>query len=112
MKILVDVRCNRVYEFGEIEKGIFPEADPNTELWKVSNEKGVFYAVADGFRVVEVEEIPENYFKCTYDEVNGFVEYEIPKTPEQIMEEEIKNLKEQNQMLTDCILEIADIIYA
>ena len=33
---------------------------------------------------------------------------EIPLTPE----EEIANLKEQNEMLTQCLLEVSQIIYA
>lgn len=42
------------------------------------------------------------------DEFNNNQEIEIEET----LEEKVQRLEEQNQMLTDCILEMADILYA
>ena len=103
IKILVGKGVNRVFEYGKIEKGIFQEADPNTELYKVTNDKGVFYAVAEGFTEYEVEEVPENYQDCTYTPEDGFVEIEKEPTEE----ERITALEEENQTL---VMTLDDIL--
>lgn len=96
MEILVESHNHFIYQCGEIEKGIFPEADPNTELYKVTNEKGVFYAVASGFTPYEVDKVPEEYYKFSYDPITGeFTEIEFPLSTE----DRVSNLEDYTEEL-------------
>lgn len=101
MNFLVDNISHRVYECGMIEKGIFNDVDPNTELFKVTNDKGVFYAVASGFSIKTAENIPENYENYTYTDNGGFVELVIPPTQEEIVD----NLSSSYEDLSDDVLD-------
>ena len=83
MKFLVDVASNKIFEVGKITKGIFKDVDANTQLYKVENEKGTFYAVAAGFTVKEVDEVPADYAHLYYTDERGF--YEVD---EDVSEEE------------------------
>lgn len=96
MKVLIDNFNNGIFEAGMIEKGIFPEVDPETELYKVTNDKGSFYAVANGFKEVEVKELPteHDYHEYTYED-GQFIWHEPPKTVEQLLTEIQQQLKEQ-----------------
>ena len=87
MKILV--YNNLVSYVGDIEKGIFSEADNNIELFKITNESGVFYAVANNFNVHEVDNLPDDFTegKYMYDTEKGFYEntdWVDPNTPTEI----------------------------
>lgn len=103
MKILIEISNNRIFEAGKIEKGIFEDVDPNTELYKVSNENGVFYAVAVGFKEVEVSNLPteHDYHEYTYED-GKFIWHEPPKSQEQIIEE-------ANIQITDLQLAIVEL---
>lgn len=60
--------------YGNIEKGIFEDVDPNNELYKITNDNGVSYAVASNFEKVEVNSIPDDFMqsKYLYTKENGF----------------------------------------
>lgn len=102
--ILVDNFANMIFETGVIERGIFTEADPNINLWKVTNDNGTFYAVATGFTKYTVEELPteHDYHLYSYTPEEGFVYHKPPKS-----EEEIK--QETEQQITDLQLAIVEL---
>ena len=85
MKILTS---NKIVMFqGTIEKGIY-EADPSRELYRITNENGVFYATTEGFELIEVESLP-TYFvemKYCYTTEDGF--YLNPDYTEYVRDEE------------------------
>lgn len=74
---------NKIFEVGKIEKGVFKDVDAHTEIYKVENEKGTFYAVAACYSVKEVDEVPADYAHLYYTDERGFYELE-----EQVSEEE------------------------
>lgn len=67
--------------FGALcERGIFPEADPNTELYKITDSNGnVQYAVADNFSMYYLDDasIPADFYqnpdRYLYKEDEGLV---------------------------------------
>lgn len=60
--------------YGDIEKGIFEDVDPDRELYKITNGNNISYAVASNFQKVEVDSIPDDFAqrKYLYTEENGF----------------------------------------
>lgn len=60
--------------YGNIEKGIFEDVDPDNELYKITNDNSVSYAVASNFQKVEVDSIPDDFVqaKYLYTTENGF----------------------------------------
>jgi hypothetical protein len=91
MKILT--RENVILFYGEVEKGIFPEADPTRELYKIN---GNMYSVTDGIIEYDVDNIPEDFVqvKYCYTEEKGFylnTEYIDPEEPS----EEEKQIRQQ-----------------
>ena len=85
MKILTS---NKIVMFqGTIEKGIY-EADPSIELYRITNENGVFYAVTERFELIEVESLPTDFveMKYCYTTEDGF--YLNPDYTEYVSDEE------------------------
>ena len=64
---------NIVLFHGTVEKGTYP-ADPSMELYKITDGENVYYAVAEGFTLHEVDVLPEDYadMKYCYTEADGF----------------------------------------
>lgn len=87
MKILI--RNNVILFYGEIEKGIFPEADPTRELYKIN---GSMYSVTDDIIEYDVDSVPEDFVqgKYCYTEEKGFY-----LNSEYVEPEEEKSLAEQ-----------------
>lgn len=82
-------RNNVVLFFGEVEKGIFPEADPTRELYKIN---GNTYSVTDGIEEYEVNSIPEDFEqgKYCYTESNGFYINPDYAEPQPTAEEQLR----------------------
>ncbi len=117
MQILVDNISKKVLYKGTIEKGNFP-VDPSTELYKIKNEDGDFYAVTQGFSVydVDAEEVHEEVIneevingKWCYTNVNGFYENPNWKPDEKNEMEKLKRQNEVNAAKIDYIAMMADI---
>lgn len=113
MQILTD-NLNRVTFYGKVSKGVFPEADPSRELYKIENPDGTFYAVTEGFFPYEVSELPGDYenFKYLYTPENGFELNPEFKPYMGSQEEQLEKLREENAMLTECILEMSEVLYS
>ena len=83
--------------YGTIEKGIY-DADPSRFLYKIENENGTAYAVADGFELFNVDTLPEDYSenRYCYTAEQGFYlnpDYQEPKPP---IEERVAELEENS----------------
>lgn len=53
---------NIVFQYGVIEVGVFPEADPSRELYKITNGDTVNYVViADSFKLHKVDTLPDDF---------------------------------------------------
>lgn len=116
MKLLVN-NYNNILSYGNaIEKGIFPEADPVNVIYKIIHDDGTAsYYMIGGANICEVDSIPDevknDIGKYCYTSEEGF--YVDPKwrEPEPTLEEQIVDLKSQNEelaatldnMLTDVI---------
>lgn len=84
MQILLSDKV--VINYGTIDKGIFEEADPTRELYKITNENGTFYSVTENFNLHEVDSIPEDFTdgKYLWSEESGFElnpDWVDPSTP-------------------------------
>lgn len=98
MKILT--RESVVLFYGEVEKGVFPEADPTRELYKINGNQ---YSVTDDIVEYDVEEIPEDFVqnKYCYTEADGFYanpDYTVEVTPEERvveLEAEVDRLQQE-----------------
>lgn len=69
---------------------------------------------------IEINEsiLPENFFSEWYSEKFLYIGGEIienpdfvPPKPKPTLDDQIAALQEQNQMLTDCLLEMSEIVY-
>ena len=90
MKILT--RENVVLFYGEVEKGVFPEADATRELYKINGNQ---YSVTDDIIEYDVESVPEDFVqgKYCYTEEDGFYlnsDYVEAEPQNQVMEEQLK----------------------
>lgn len=116
MQIVVDSRTSALQFKGVIDKGIFSEADPDMELYKIVDGDDTFYAVTNGFKDYEVDSLPDDLDpqalnKYCYSEEKGFYKNQNYVEPEQPIEEKVADLKAQNEelattldnMLTDVI---------
>lgn len=75
---------------------------------KTYSSKGM-YITRDGQYYSEAYDLPANEYE--YTETNE----PIDKSSEDViieLQNEVEELKEQNEFLADCILEMADIVYA
>lgn len=88
MKFLINNATRKIYERGTIEKGFF-DVDPNRELFKITNENGVFYAVTDGFSIMESDNIPDYYKECIYTKSGEFLRLQPRVTKEERLEAQI-----------------------
>jgi hypothetical protein len=91
MKILV--RDNVVLFYGEVKKGIFPEADPTRELYKINES---MYSITDDIIEYNIENIPEDFIqgKYCYTEEEGFyLNTEYTETEEKTLAEQLKEAK-------------------
>ena len=114
MQILTD---NKIVVFkGTIEKGIY-EADPSRELYRITDDDNVYYAVTEGFEVHEVDELPSDFepMKYCYTEEEGF--YENPNKPllsdsERIEKLEFENaeLREEVDLANSLLLDLTEMI--
>lgn len=90
----------------------------------VKNTKITAYAIVgiiEGSIDIDSSIVPSNFFDEWFPEKFLYINGEIiknpdfvppePEPPEPSLEEQITELKEQNQMLTDCILEMSEIVY-
>lgn len=99
---------------GEIERGVFPEADGGRELYKITNENGVFYAVTENFSVHEVDSIPEDFTdgKYLWSEESGFTanpNWVDPSAPSE-EEQRLSAIEEQQELQAQAIMELAEMI--
>ena len=98
MKILT--RDNVVLFCGEVEKGVFPVADPSRELYRIN---GSMYSVTDGIVEHDVDSVPEDFTqgKYCYTEADGFYinpDFVAETSPEERLAEleaEIERLKQE-----------------
>lgn len=70
---------NVVRLHGVIERGVYPEADPSTELYKITNDDGVFHAVIPGHNLYTDVTLPSGFVEnqFTYTPETGFVKIKI-----------------------------------
>lgn len=92
-QILVYDLSNDIYAEGKVEKGVF-ENDPSRETYRITGDRGVFYAVTEGFTPYDVDEVPEDFENYTYTPEDGFVKKEF--TAEEL---EIDRLRKENEEL-------------
>ncbi len=98
---------------GDVEKGIFPEADKENELYKVTSGDGVVRYAATSFIYKATEEpLPEDfsYGKYCYGE-NGFYLNPDWREPEPAPGEKIAALEEQVNLLTSALMEMSADVY-
>ncbi len=98
MQIVVDSRTNALQFKGVIDKGIFSEADPDMELYKIVDGDDTFYAVTNGFKDYEVDSLPDDldpqaFNKYCYSEEKGFYKNQNYVEPEQPIEEKVSDLQ-------------------
>lgn len=109
MQILTN--SNRVEFYGVVVKGIY-DADPSRELYRVTNNEGVYYAVTEGFEVHEVQALPEDYKDglYLYTPEKGFYKDENFKEPFNTEEEVIalKSQSEKQQADIDYLMLLSD----
>lgn len=117
MKLLISDYNNNILSYGNvIEKGIFPEADPVNVIYKIIHDDStVSYYMVAGANVCEVDSIPDevknDIGKYCYTSEKGFYVDPNWTEPEPTLEEQIVDLKSQNEelaatldnMLTDVI---------
>ena len=101
MKLLTN--NNIVFFYGStIEKGIY-SADPSRELYKITNESGIFYSVTEGLELYEVDDnaIPNDFatMKYCYTVTDGFYMNQEYLNREPSAEEKIAELESQNEEL-------------
>ena len=99
MQIVVDSRTNALQFKGVIDKGIFSEADPDMELYKIVDGDDTFYAVTNGFKDYEVENLPDDLDpqslnKYCYSEEKGFYKNQNYTEPEPPVEEKVSDLQD------------------
>lgn len=75
------------------------------------------WAIDNGFYVIDDKTVCDKIifsfpdFEFVFDESGNVIDVTTNKTPEPTEEERISELETQNQLLTDCILEMSEIIY-
>lgn len=99
MKILIVESNNIVVGVGEkIEKGIFPEADPNIELYKITEGEKSLYFVTNGYVVEDVGDVkvPDDYLtkRYCYTKENGFFVDPNWTEPEPTTEQKVSDLED------------------
>ena len=62
---------NIVIFYGEIEKGVYDSVDPDRELYQITNDNGVFYAVTENFTTFEVDSVPDDFEQNKYLYIEG-----------------------------------------
>lgn len=98
MQIVVDSRTNALQFKGVIDKGIFSEADPDMELYKIVDGDDTFYVVTNGFKDYEVNSLPDDLDpqaldKYCYSQAKGFYKNKNYTEPEQPVEEKVSDLQ-------------------
>lgn len=98
MQILTLENSNILMFKGFIEKGIFPEADPDMELYKIVDGDNTFYAVTNGFKGYEVDSLPDDLDpqalnKYCYTQSKGFYANPDYREPDLPTEERVSNLE-------------------
>lgn len=118
MKILITESSNIVVGAGEeIEKGIFPEADPDIELYKIIEGGKSLYFVANGYAVKDVGnvEVPNDYLakRYCYTKENGFFVDPNWTEPEPTMEQKVSDLQDYTADLLYqvCLLQLGTSDY-
>lgn len=99
MQIIIDSRTNALQFKGIISKGIFPEADPSVELYKIVDGENTFYTVASCFNDCEVENLPDDLDpqslnKYCYSKEKGFYKNQNYVEPEPLVEEKVSDLQD------------------
>ena len=99
MQIIIDSRTNALQFKGIISKGIFPEADPSVELYKIVDGENTFYTVASCFKDCEVENLPDDLDpqslnKYCYSKEKGFYKNQNYVEPEPLVEEKVSDLQD------------------
>lgn len=97
MKLLISSLSKVVISIGEsVESGVFPEADPNIELYKVVNEDHVEYFTQQDLEIVNVDQVPNEVerYKYCYTIEKGFYKNQNYTEPEPPIEEKVSDLQD------------------
>lgn len=75
VQIVVNEYDHAIFNFGTVERGLYPNMDPKAELYKITNPKGeVFYTTIPYMVIYEIDEtlIPEEFWWYSYCPEEGF----------------------------------------
>lgn len=94
-----------------ISYGIY---DEDFNKWRLADENDnlIYYYIDDNFTLVENVEIPDDYVPGKYLYVDGSLILNDDYVEYKTTEERLAELEEQNAMLTECLLEMSEIIYS
>lgn len=97
MKLLISSLNKAIVGIGEsIESGVFPEADPDIELYKVVSSGSTEYFTQQDLEVVSVNQVPSDVerYKYCYTTEKGFYVNPDYREPDLPTEEKVSNLEE------------------
>lgn len=111
MKLLISSINKAIVSIGEnIESGVFPEADPSVELYKVVSSGSAEYFMQQDLEIVNVDKVPSEVerYKYCYTKEKGFYANSDYREPDLPTEDRVSNLEEYSADLLYqvCLLQL------
>lgn len=113
MKILVSSYDNSYLASADVvEKGIYIDADPDNELYRLTTEGEYTYFFPEGLDIFEVDEVPAEVVpdRYCYTPKDGFYPNPNWVEPPKPIEMRLDEVEETTELNTECIDELGFIV--